>query len=317
MKYSFLFYQFLLMYNKTYDYPTYTERLSVFSQNMDYIEGFYERNNASSLVTLGPTPFADLTPVEFLEWLGLIPLPPPEEFTDICIDIDTTDVVPAPSLDWRENALSPVSPIKDQGRCGSCWAFACTETAESAYALKNQEAPPVLSTQQLVDCSKEDSYGCSGGSINPTMSYILTHGLDTEDTYPYLGQETGRCTEADNTTTIHRYTLDRCFNVQAYSEEQLKRALTAYGPLVVCIDASAIIFQLYQSGIIRASECETSINHAVQLVGYGEEKGTKYWLVRNSWGESWGEKGYMRLERTDDENTEGTCGVALKAVGLV
>jgi C1A family cysteine protease len=313
--YSYLFYQFLLMYNKTYDYPTYTERFSIFSQNMDYIEAFHHRN--ASLVTLGPTPFADLTPVEFLEWLGLVPLPPPEEFTDICIDIDTTDVLPPPSLDWRENAFSPVSPVKDQGRCGSCWAFACAETAESAYALKNHTAPPVLSTQQLVDCSKEDSYGCSGGSINPTMSYILTHGLETEDAYPYLGQESGRCTEADNTTTIPRYTLERCFNVQAYSEEQLKRALTAYGPLVVCIDASAMVFQLYQSGIIRASECETSINHAVQLVGYGEEKGTKYWLVRNSWGETWGEKGYMRLERTDNENTEGTCGVALKAVGLV
>lgn len=304
--YAFLFHQFLTMYNKTYTYEIYTERFPIFVENIDYIANY---NSLNTSVTLGMTPFTDMTPEEFAEWLGFLPIPPsPTPSTPSCPDFKVDGVSSAPaSLDWRTEGV--VTGVKDQGQCGSCWAFACTETAESLYALNhNATSPPVLAPQELVDCAKE-SYGCSGGYIDSTLQYIMTNGLETESEYPY--EAVGGVCSSHKTD----YKLEGCFNVPENNEVLLKEAL-ATGPLVVCIEADERVFQLYQSGIIGADSCGTSLDHAVQLVGYGEEEGTKYWLVRNSWGEAWGENGYVRLERTDSESTEGTCGIAMAAAGF-
>lgn len=291
--YYFLFYQFLTTYNRVYDEQTFNRRFEVFVDNYKYID---EMNKKENTFTLGLTPFADLTLDEFrLTHLGVRNTS--DTVKTVCGEWKASANTPPQSLDWRDKNI--ISPIKDQGQCGSCWAFAATETLESAYALLNGDLE-ILSPQELVDCDTT-SYGCSGGYPDHALEYIIAHGLETEKEYPYTAQD-GKCQEHDT-----QYKLSECFHVPVNDEQALMRA-SADAPLVVLIEADQRVFQLYTSGIIDARSCGQNIDHAVQLVGYGTENDKDYWLVRNSWGASWGESGYVRLERNSGVSG-GTCGI--------
>uniref|UniRef100_A0A146KWT9 Cathepsin L n=2 Tax=Lygus hesperus TaxID=30085 RepID=A0A146KWT9_LYGHE len=214
------------------------------------------------------------------------------------------------TVDWRQSNL--VTPVKNQGSCGSCWAFSTTGSLEGQLAKKTGKLVS-LSEQNLVDCSKKQGNdGCNGGLMDNGFTYIKQNGgIDTEESYPYTGED-GTCNfKASNVGGSDTGFVD----IKSGSEEDLQDAIANVGPISVAMDASLITFQFYSSGVYSPWFCSsTSLDHGVLAVGYGSEKtwlgGTKdYWLIKNSWGSSWGEDGFFKLVK-DGKNV---CGVATQA----
>ncbi|KAG5285285.1 hypothetical protein AALO_G00001610 [Alosa alosa] len=204
------------------------------------------------------------------------------------------------SMDWRDSGC--VTYVKDQGQCGSCWAFSATGALESHYCI-NYGHLYDLSEQQLVDCSwSYGNKGCNGGWMDSAFQYVTdTGGVDTEGYYPYEGED-GNCRfdPAGVAVTCRGYT-----DVTPQGDESALQSYVAQGPVSVAVDASD--FQYYDSGVFYDSYCSSSnVNHAVLVVGYGTEGGQDYWLVKNSWGTSWGEQGYIKMSR----NQGNQCGIA-------
>jgi len=210
------------------------------------------------------------------------------------------------AVDWRNKSI--VTPVKDQADCGSCWAFATTGTLEGQNALKTKKLVS-LSEQNLVDCSGEQgNHGCQGGNMDYAYKYIKDNdGIDTEESYPYVGKNQN-CTF--NASTVGAR-VTGFVNVKQGSEKSLKAAVAAVGPIAVGIDASHSSFHFYETGVYYEPHCSSlQLDHGVLAVGYGtDEDGKKYWIVKNSWGEEWGEKGYLKMARNRDNN----CGIASDA----
>ncbi|XP_064596552.1 procathepsin L-like [Liolophura sinensis] len=209
------------------------------------------------------------------------------------------------SVDWRTQGY--VTPVQDQGECGSCWAFSATGSLEGQHFKKTGNLVP-LSVQNLVDCSRADgNLGCRGGNMDSAFKYIkLNSGLDTEASYPYQGKD-GQC--HFNSSNVGA--TDTGFSdIKSGSESDLQAAVASVGPVSVSIDAAHLSIHLYQSGVYYESRCNSSnLNHAVLVVGYGSENGSDYWLVKNSWGTQWGQQGYIKMSRNRDNN----CGIATQA----
>ncbi|XP_074600552.1 cathepsin L [Brevipalpus obovatus] len=213
---------------------------------------------------------------------------------------------PPSELDWRQHGY--VTPVKNQGNCGSCWAFSTTGALEGQHFRKTGKMVS-LSEQNLVDCSKKfGNDGCEGGLMDNAFAYIRqNHGLDTEKSYPYEGKD-ARC-------RFHRRDVgasDTGFvDIPAGDETKLAEALAANGPISVAIDASHESFQFYHHGVYDEPECSSEeLDHGVLAVGYGQTSdGKKYWIVKNSWGIKWGEAGFIRM--TKDKSNQ--CGIASSA----
>jgi len=210
-----------------------------------------------------------------------------------------------PSLDWRTKGA--VTPVKSQGQCGSCWSFSATGALEGQHFRKTGVLLS-LSEQNLVDCSRSyGNHGCNGGLMDYAFQYVKDNGgLDTELSYPYEGKE-GKCRfNRKNIGAVGFGFVD----LPEGDEEKLMEALAAVGPIAIAIDASHETFQFYSHGIYTEPDCKPDeLDHAVLLVGYGTEKGRDYWLVKNSWGTTWGEDGYIKIAR----NAGNMCGVASSA----
>jgi cathepsin H len=204
--------------------------------------------------------------------------------------------------DWRTQGA--VTPVKNQGKCGSCWTFSSTGCLESHNILKHGKTA-LLSEQNLLDCAQAfDNHGCNGGLPSHAFEYIhYNGGLDTEETYPYEAKE-GKC----KFNTYHvGVKVDAVVNITSRNEDELKAAVGSTGPVSVAFQVVSD-FRFYKSGVYESKECrsgEQDVNHAVLAVGYGTLDGKKHWIVKNSWGASWGMDGYFEIKR--DENM---CGIA-------
>lgn len=175
-----------------------------------------------------------------------------------------------------------------------------------------------LSEEELVQCDTVD-HGCTGGAMENGFNFVKkTGGLATESQYPYTsataGGSRGSCVSAKK-TPVAKYTdgVTGFTEVTANSESALKDAVKL-GPVSVAVEADQQVFQFYKSGVVKASAgCGTKLDHGVLAVGYGTEEGTMYWKIKNSWGPTWGDQGYLKIERTDSTDSKGTCGVAMDA----
>ena len=208
------------------------------------------------------------------------------------------------SIDWRTKGA--VTTVKDQGQCGSCWTFSATGAIEGAWAIAKGQLVD-LTEQQLVDCATGISYGshgCSGGQMEGAFKYVIEHGQCSLDSYPYTAKD-GTCKTCSSVAHI-----SSCSDVKPNDQISLKAAV-AQQPVAIAIEADTRYFQSYSSGVLTSSSCGTSLDHGVLIVGYGEDSGQKYWLVKNSWGTSWGENGYVKIARSESTNDAGICGIAI------
>ncbi|XP_061598400.1 procathepsin L-like [Cololabis saira] len=281
-------------------------RRSVWEKNLRLVSTHNQEASAGKhSFTLGMNHLADMTTEEINEKLNGLKLEEPLDFGNYTFKNLSGLSIPQ-SVDWRTSGL--VSPVRDQGLCGSCWAFSSLGALEGQMKKQTGILVP-LSPQNLLDCSTADgNLGCRGGYITKAYSYVIRNrGVDSESFYPYEHQN-GKC----------RYSVKgkagRCskFHVLPRGDERALQAIVAsVGPVSVAVNAMLPSFHKYKGGLYSEPDCNpTLINHAVLVVGYGAAAGRDYWLVKNSWGTAWGEAGFIRIAR----NQKNLCGIASLAV---
>ncbi|KAI4387270.1 hypothetical protein MLD38_005113 [Melastoma candidum] len=283
-------------------------RFEIFKDNLRFVDEHNAVENRT--YKLGLNKFADLTNEEYrARFLGTRSDPKRRVMkakrASDRYAARPDDMLPS-RMDWRTRGA--VNPVKDQGSCGSCWAFSTIAAVEGINQIVTGELIS-LSEQELVDCDRSYDSGCNGGLMDYAFQFIIDNGgIDSEQDYPYMGVD-GTC---DSTRVNSKVvSIDGFEDVPPYDELSLKKAV-AEQPVSVAIEAGGREFQLYQSGVFTG-ECGTALDHGVIAVGYGREHHHDYWLVRNSWGNGWGENGYIKMERNLANNYFGKCGIAMEA----
>jgi cathepsin L len=302
-------------FGKSYgDIQEEAHRFIVFLDNWKMINDF--NIEGSHNYTMKLNQFGDLTGEEFRYYVhghGESCLRKRTVMERVAMNEVTLDGPLATSIDWTNNGGNYVTPVKNQGQCGSCWAFSATGATESRSAIKNKQTGTAITTiseQQLVDCSGSyGNQGCNGGLMDDAFKYEKANGgLCSEAEYPYTAKN-GACKASSCGTKydpITGYT-----DVSSDSETSLETAVTA-GPVSVAIEADQTAFQHYSSGILDGT-CGTRLDHGVLAVGFGTSGTQEYWKVKNSWGASWGMQGYILICRACGKNgNKGECGILME-----
>lgn len=281
-----------------------------------------ETNGKNLTYTLGHNAFSGMSSEEFAEHMhfGLNREIIASSASALRGGFESAVSVPA-SVDWRTKGV--VSPIQDQGQAGTCYSFGTSCAVESAMAIKTGVLTK-LSEQQIVDCSTVKNggvnFGVNGGQIAPTFEWIgKTGGLCTEQAYPYVSgttKTTGTCQKT--CTKVSGSDVQSVVNVKPNSDADMMTALSKT-VVSIAVQANEPTFQLYKSGVFTGA-CGSSLDHAVALVGYGSQNGLDYYILRNSWGQSWGQSGYMLIGKGNDpatgkpyNNGAGECGLLMEA----
>ncbi|KAL7190955.1 hypothetical protein ACSBR2_023095 [Camellia fascicularis] len=280
-------------------------RFEIFKENLRFID---EHNAENRSYKVGLNKFADLTNEEYRSMYlggakaGTRRRPSTAKVTDRYAP-RLNEALPD-TVDWRKKGA--VVQVKDQGSCGSCWAFSTIAAVEGINKIVTGDLIS-LSEQELVDCDKSYNEGCDGGLMDYAFEFIVNNGgIDSEEDYPYKARD-GTCDQYRRNTKV--VTIDDYEDVPENNEKALQKAV-ANQPVSVAIEAGGMAFQFYDSGIF-SGKCGTALDHGVTAVGYGAENGVNYWIVKNSWGASWGESGYIRMER--NAGYTGKCGIAMEA----
>uniref|UniRef100_A0A8C9Z5J6 Pro-cathepsin H n=1 Tax=Sander lucioperca TaxID=283035 RepID=A0A8C9Z5J6_SANLU len=289
---------FHMQHNKVYDTEEYYHRLHIFTENRREID---HHNAGNHSFTMGLNQFSDMT---FEEFRKLFLLTEPQNCS-ATTGGHVNRAGPYPEfVDWRMKD-NVVTPVKNQGHCGSCWTFSTTGCLESVNAIATGKLIP-LSEQQLIDCAKDfNNHGCMGGLPSQAFEYIkYNKGLMTEEDYPYKGHDDSCHFEP---ALAAAFVLD-VVNITSYDEKAMVDAVARLNPVSFGFQVTAD-FMHYREGVYRSTQCKNTadkVNHAVLAVGYGvEESGMPYWIVKNSWGTAWGMDGYFLIERG-----KNMCGLA-------
>ena len=312
------FLNFIETFNKKYNETEIELRFNHFLKNLYLIE------NHDYSFELGINSYADLSQEEFQAFVksgGYVSHPKNPfihnnknqsmqtkrnllrfEKTTCSSFVSTKSASSLPSeVDWRSK--NAVTNVKDQGHCGSCWSFSATGSMEGAWAIKTGSLVS-FSEQQLIDCSTlYGNSGCEGGLMENGFEFAIDKGMCNENDLPYKAVG-GLCSECNKVAHF-----SECVNVTPNNQLHLKEAVS-YGPVSIAIEADTLVFQFYKSGIINDVKCGTNLDHGVLIVGYGTENGHDYWIVKNSWGPIWGDKGFVKIARSNNVNDAGICGIA-------
>jgi len=271
-----------------------TMRFRIFKDNMKRIAKLNLKSKGQN--NFGVTKFSDLTPSEFSHLYLMPERPTPIIPAEKVLAKNYTGLTIPSAWDWRVNGLvngvSCITAVYNQGQCGSCWAFSATEETESMEFLQgnsNKASPRHLSMQQVVDCDTQ-AYGCNGGWTYVAYEYIMSAGgYDSLASYPYEAVDQ---TCQFNAANIEAKLSNWNYVTQSNDEQTMMNFIGTTGPISICVDAAS--WQYYQGGVLTT--CGQSLDHCVQLVGYGSFSGMTAWIVRNSWGADWGINGYILLE---------------------
>jgi len=270
-------------------------RKAIYEENMKFIEVENAKGNSW---TLGETPFTDLTNEEFKKLYVSGYKPANQMLGDLPYLGEHQEVKSTGSVDWTTKGA--VTPVKNQGQCGSCWSFSTTGGLEGAWQINTGNLVS-MSEQQFVDCDKS-SMGCNGGSMATAFSWAEKQNVATESSYPYKAVD-GSC-KSSFTTAIPQGGVTGYKSVGSLFFKATVASLESaidLGPVSVAIEADQSSFQHYTGGVL-SSGCGTSLDHGVLAVGYNSAEG--YWLVKNSWGSSWGDNGYIKLAQAGN-----VCGI--------
>jgi len=287
--------------DKQYDHEEFFSRFNTFRANLDWIN---HSNTQNKTYTVVMNKFGDMSTEEFGRTMcGYKPTLRVSARFAGDVEAESND---EPSLDWI--AKGAVTPVKDQGQCGSCWAFSATGAIEGGVFVAGRGLTSVAE-QQLVDCSgSTGNQGCNGGLMDYAFDYVIKNGgIGSEASYKYTARD-GTCKKVPSVSTIQSYT-----DVPASDEAALMDAVLGR-PVAIAIEADQSCFQFYHAGVLNDPSCGTNLDHGVLLVGFATDlpkpqgSGLQYWVVKNSWGTSWGAAGYIKFVRGQNQ-----CGLTLAA----
>merc|ERR1711865_992560 len=299
--YAVLFRKWMSEHAKAFGAAEQDYRFEVFKKNTDFI--LAHNNDPVQTFKVGHNQFSDMSNNEFSHTM-MGSFKNPNFGNTGNAKMAATGVKGPDAVDWRTK--NAVSAVKNQGQCGSCWAFSTSGAVEGASAISTGKLV-TLSEQQLVDCST-DNNGCNGGLMDNAFDYLTKNNLCTEADYPYKAKA-GTCDQKTCVTSADSRGVASHVDVPKSNEAALAEAV-AKGPVSIAIEADQQAFQFYKSGVFSKA-CGTQLDHGVLIVGYGSENDANYWIVKNSWGATWGDAGFIKLAK-DVASPDGTCGLAMQ-----